>query len=196
MRLKSVCVYCGSSPGLLPAYLVAARKFGELLATRSVTLVYGGGNVGLMGAVANGALAKGGAVVGVMPRQLIAKEVAHDGLTELHAVDSMHERKMKMADLADAFVALPGGIGTLEEVFEAWTWTQLGFHGKPVALLDVEGFYAQLLGFLRHVVGQRFVRQEHFDTLLVDDDPVRLLDALDASRPVLVDKWVDRRKDA
>ena len=190
--ITSLCVFCGSSPGLEPAYASAARQFGSLIAQRGITLVYGGGDVGLMGQVANGALGSGGKVIGVMPRHLIEKEVAHRNLTELIAVSSMHERKMKMAELSDGFVALPGGIGTLEEIFEAITWTQLGLQQKPCALLNTAGFYTKLLSFLEFVVEQRFVKDEHYKSLLVESDGEKLLDRLSAYEHVAVEKWIDR----
>ncbi|NTV07448.1 MAG: TIGR00730 family Rossman fold protein, partial [Chlorobium limicola] len=178
--MKSICVYCGSSPGILPEYAAAATQFGRLLALRGIELVFGGGNVGLMGAVADGALDAGGRVTGVIPRRLQEKEVAHKNLTELHCVSSMHERKTMMADLSDAFVALPGGIGTLEEIFEVYTWTQLGFHRKPCAFLNVAGFYSGLFSFLEFMVEQRFVKDEHYRSLIVDSDGARLIDRIAA----------------
>jgi uncharacterized protein (TIGR00730 family) len=191
LPLRSLCIYCGSSPGALPEYTAAARTAGELLAARDITLVYGGGSVGLMGAVAGGALSAGGRVIGVMPQHLIDREVAHPGLTELHAVSSMHERKLKMADLSDAFVALPGGVGTLEEIFEVYTWTQLGIQSKPCAFLNVAGYYDSLISFLEHTVTQRFVREEHHATLLVDTDFATLLQRLETWQPATLDKWLD-----
>ena len=192
MNINSVCVYCGSSPGLLPEYLVAASKFGRLLASRGITVVYGGGKVGLMGAVADGALAAGGRVIGIIPKMMIAKEVAHRGLTELHAVHSMHERKTKMADLSDAFVALPGGVGTLEEIFEVFTWTQLGLHAKPCAFLNVAGFYDSLFAFIQNLVAQRFLKMQYLNSLLLETDMDQLLARLQAYEHVSVDKWIDR----
>jgi len=192
MPITSLCVFCGSSPGLAPAYASAARQFGSLIAQRGITLVYGGGNVGLMGEVANGALGSGGKVVGVIPRHLVEKEVEHRNLTELIVVSSMHERKMKMAELSDGFVALPGGIGTLEEIFEAITWTMLGLHRKPCAFLNTAGFYTKLLSFLEFEVEQRFVKEEHYKCLLVESDGGKLLDRLSAYEHVAVEKWIDR----
>jgi uncharacterized protein (TIGR00730 family) len=192
MKIKSVCVYCGSSPGLLPEYLEAASKFGRLLASGGITLVYGGGKVGLMGAVADGALGAGGRVIGVIPKLLIDKEVAHRGLTELHAVCSMHERKTKMADFSDAFVALPGGVGTLEEIFEACTWTQLGFHSKPCAFLNVMGFYDSLFAFIHNLVEQRFLKSVHLNSLFLETDMNQLLARLQAYEHMSIDKWIDR----
>lgn len=194
MRIQSVAVYCGSSPGNKPEYLAAARTLGRTLADNGLTLVYGGGDVGLMGALADSALAAGGTVVGVIPHFLIEKEVGHTGLTECHAVDSMHERKMKMADLAEAFIALPGGFGTLEEISEIFTWNQLGIHSKPCALLNVDGFYDPLIAFLRSLVEKRFVRREHLDALLVGADGASLLHKLQHYTPHHLDKWIDRNE--
>lgn len=190
--MQSVCVYCGASPGADPAFVPAAATVGRLLAESGRTLVYGGGRVGLMGAVADGALAAGGRVVGVIPQTLVDKEVAHRGLTELRVVGSMHERKALMADLSDGFLGMPGGIGTLEEFFEAWTWGQLGLHAKPYGLLDVAGFFGPLLGFLDRLVEQRFVRPEHRAMLLVGSDPGTLLSEMAAHRPAYLPKWIDR----
>jgi uncharacterized protein (TIGR00730 family) len=192
MTLKSLCVYCGSSPGLRASYVEAAQGFGTLIASQNITLVYGGGNVGLMGALADSVLRAGGEVIGVIPERLVAKEVAHRGLTTLHRVASMHERKLKMAELSDAFVAMPGGAGTLEEIFEVFTWTQLGFHSKPCAFLDVDQYYAWLFQFLDHMAEQRFIKEEHLATLIRGDDPAELLIQLRSFSPVTVDKWIDR----
>jgi uncharacterized protein (TIGR00730 family) len=192
MKLASVCVYCGSSPGRLPEYRAAADAFGRLLARRGLRLVYGGGSTGLMGAVADGALAEGGTVTGVIPRGLLHREVGHEGLTEQIPVASMHERKQRMAELADAFVALPGGIGTLEELVEVFTWSQLGFQDKPCALLDVADFYAPFRTFLDHMVTERFLKPAHRDTLFVESDPEQLLERLAAYEPSREDKWLDR----
>lgn len=188
--MRAVCVYCGSSPGSDPAYVAAAGEVGRLLASSGHTLVYGGGRVGMMGAVADAALAAGGRVIGVIPRSLVDKELAHRGVTELRVVTSMHERKATMADLADAFVALPGGVGTLEEIFEAWTWGQLGIHAKPYGLLNVGGFFSPLLTFLDEVVAAGFIRPEHRDMLLVDNDPAALLARVESHRPAFVPKWM------
>lgn len=188
--LRSVCVFCGSSAGAGGGYLGAAQALGRAIAERGMTLVYGGASVGLMGAVADAALAAGGAVVGVIPEALVKRELAHASLSELHQVTSMHERKAMMADRSDAFVALPGGAGTLEELFEVWTWAQLGYHRKPVGLLDVDGYYAPLLTFLDHQVRERFVRQEHRDMLVVDSDPTGLLDRFARYEAPSVVKWI------
>lgn len=176
--MRSVCVYCGSSTGRQPVYRDAARDFGRRLAQRELRLVYGGASIGLMGAVADAVLAHGGQAIGVIPESLMADEVAHRGLTELHITQSMHERKTLMAELADAFVALPGGLGTFEELFEILTWAQLGFHHKPCGLLDVAGYYAHLQGLLQNARDEAFVRPEHGDLLLIETDPGALLDGL------------------
>ncbi len=189
--LRRVCVFCGSSPGVRPSYLEAARALGATIARRGLGLVYGGASVGLMGAVAEAALAAGGEVIGVLPRSLQEREIAHLGLTELHVVDSMHTRKAMMAERADAFVALPGGLGTLEELFEVLTWRLLGLHRKPAGLLDVEGYYAPLVAFLERSVDEGFLRREHL-RLEVERDADALLDALAASPPVDVEKWITR----
>jgi len=193
MNLKSLCVYCGSSPGLRASYIKAAEEFGRLIAADGITLVYGGGNVGLMGAIADSVLQAGGSVIGVIPEQMVAKELAHNGLTELYRVGSMHERKLKMAELSDAFVALPGGIGTMEEIFEVFTWTQLGYHSKPCAFLDVEQYYSPLFQFLDHMAEQRFIKKEHLASLIRGDDPADLLTKLRNYTPATVDKWIDRK---
>ncbi len=176
--LRSLCVYCGARPGRDPAFLESARAFGALLARRDVTVVFGGSHIGLMGALADGALAEGGRVVGVIPRALVDRELAHRGLTELVVVDSMHERKAAMERRSDAFVALPGGSGTLDELFEIWTWRQLGIHHKPVALLDLGGYWQPLLACLDHLVAEGFSGRAEREMLLVESDPVALLDRL------------------
>jgi uncharacterized protein (TIGR00730 family) len=173
-----VCVFCGSSMGARPEFADVARLFGRLLAERGVGLVYGGASVGLMGTLADAVLAGGGEVIGVMPRSLVDREIAHPGLTELRVVASMHERKATMAGLADAFVALPGGLGTFEELFEVWTWAQLGLHHKPIALLDVADFYSPLAAFLDHAVNEHFIKPGNRAMLITATDPVALLDQL------------------
>ena len=191
--LRSVCVFSGSSPGARPSYAETAAALGREVALRGMRLVYGGASVGLMGAVADAALAAGGEVVGVIPQHLMDREVAHDGLTELRVTGSMHERKALMADLADGFVALPGGLGTLEELAEILTWSQLGLQSKPCGLLDVEGFFDPLLAFLDHTVTERFVSTEHRALVLAADRPDALLDLLAGWRPgVPGAKWLDR----
>ena len=172
----SVAVYCGSRFGDSPAFADAARTLGHLIGQRGATLVYGGGRVGLMGTVADAVMAAGGQVIGVIPQALMDREVGHAGLTELHVVQTMHERKQLMAERADAFISLPGGIGTLEELYEVWSWQQLGYHDKPVALLNVEGYYDALLAFHRTMRERGFVSDAQFDALLVETDPARLLD--------------------
>jgi uncharacterized protein (TIGR00730 family) len=190
IRLKTVCVFCGSNAGSRALYAEKAAELGRTIAARGLTLVYGGSKLGLMGIMADAALAAGGAVVGVIPAALVEREIAHGALTELRQVKSMHERKATMADLSDAFVAMPGGAGTLEEFFEIWTWAQLGHHQKPVGLLNSGGFFDRLLAFLDHVEGERFMRREHRKMLLVDSDAARLLDSCDGYEPPVVEKWI------
>jgi len=192
MEIRALCVYCGSSPGRKPIYRDTAYTVGQLLAGEKITLVYGGGNVGLMGAIADGALEAGGEVVGIIPRALVEKELAHDGLTELVRVETMHQRKEQMAARADAFLALPGGIGTLEEIFEALTWTQLRFHEKPCAFLDVAGYYTHLFAFLGQMTEEQFLRAEHLESIILEQDPVVALDHLRRYQPVTDEKWIDR----
>lgn len=190
--IKRLCVFCGSSLGTNTAYAETAEAMGVLLAQRNISLVYGGGNVGLMGVVANAALAAGGSVIGVIPQALADREIAHAGLTELHVVDSMHTRKAMMADLSDAFVAMPGGVGTFEEFFEAVTWTQLGLHRKPCGLLNVNAFYSPLAAFIDLAVTEGFIKPVHRAAIVVDDNPARLLDTLAAIRLPDVPKWIRR----
>ncbi len=188
----NICVFAGSSTGRNPAYLQAAEALGATIAQRGMGLVYGGASVGLMNAVAEGALAGGGQVIGILPQWLQDWEVAHPGLTELRIVSSMHERKAQMADLSDAFVVLPGGIGSLEEWFEVWTWLQLGIHKKPIGLLNVAGYYDQLKVFLDHVVTEGFLRPTHATMLLSEAEPDVLLDALLTQEIPTLEKWVER----
>lgn len=190
--MKRVCVYAGSSNGARPEYRDAAERLGRSLAHRDLGVVYGGAHVGLMGVLADTALEAGGEVIGVMPASLAAREIGHLGLTELHVVTSMHERKAMMADLADAFVALPGGFGTIEELVEILTWAQLGLHVKPCGLLDVAGYYTPLQAFFDHAVAEGFLRAQHRAMLFVDDDPDALLDAFAIWEPPVVEKWIDR----
>jgi len=192
MPIHRVCVFCGSSSGAVPDFAELAERLGALLAARRLGLVYGGASVGLMGRLAGAALAAGGEVIGVIPRSLVEMEVAHTGLSELRVVGTMHERKALMADLADAFIALPGGIGTLDELFEVLTWAQLGLHTKPVGLLDCAHYFAALLAFLDRAVSARFVQPVHRAMLLVDEDPARLLAAFEAYTAPPPFKWVDR----
>ena len=191
-QLASVCVFCGSSPGADPAFLAAAQATGAAIARRGAALVYGGANVGLMGAVADAALAAGGEVFGVLPESLAAKELAHPGLTRIEIVASMHERKARMADLSDAFLALPGGIGTLEEICEIWTWAQLGFHDKPAGFLNVAGFYDPLKIFLDHMTEQAFLKPPHRHMAHFGTGPDELLDAFATYQPPAVEKWMER----
>lgn len=191
--MDRICVFCGSSAGASPAYREAARALGRSLAERGLGLVYGGGGVGLMGTVADAALDAGGEVVGVIPRALQLRELAHARLTTLHVVSSMHERKAKMAELAHGFIALPGGMGTLEEFAEILTWAQLGLHARPCGLLDVAGYYAPLVSFFDKATAEGFVRPEHRRLVLVDTDPGALLDRFARWEPPAVEKWIDRR---
>ena len=192
--MKAVCVYCGSSPGVRPEYAEVAKVLGKTMAEQGLALVYGGGKVGLMGIVADSVLAHGGMAIGIIPDALKQKEVGHRGLTELHVVRNMHERKQMMADRADAFIAMPGGVGTFEELFETFTWAQLGYHDKPVGLLNVAGFYDGMLAFLSHAVSEGFLKQVHADMLHVSSSPSGLLGKLAAAPRVRVDKWQAARE--
>lgn len=189
--MKRVCVFAGSSSGVRAEYTAAAGKLGRVLAARGIELVYGGARVGLMGTVADAVLAGGGRVTGVIPRAMVEKEVAHTGLTDLRVVTSMHERKALMADLSDAFIALPGGWGTLDEMFEILTWAQLGLHSKPCGLLNVQGYYDGLLSFLEHSTTEGFVRSEYRAMISVAESPAELVDVLQAYLPPVVEKWID-----
>lgn len=190
--MRRICVFCGSSMGAKPAYAEAARAMGTLIAQRGLGLVYGGGEVGLMGVIANTALAAGGEVIGVIPEALMRMEVGHPRLTELHVVATMHDRKAMMAELSDGFIAMPGGIGTLEELFEIWTWGQLGIHPKPLGFLDVAGYYHTLHAFLDHMVAEGFVKDRHRAMTAVETDPAALLDRLAAYVPPNVVKVAGR----
>jgi uncharacterized protein (TIGR00730 family) len=190
--LSSVCVFCGSNGGADPAYLEAAAAVGRGLAERQIRLVYGGGKVGMMGAIADAALDAGGEVVGVIPQQIFDLEIGHEGVTDLRVVGSMHERKALMAELAEAFVALPGGIGTFEELFEVFTWAQLGLHRKPLGLLDVAGYYAPLEAMLDHAVEERFLRPQTRAMLVRDDSLDGLLERFADWSPPGLPKWIDR----
>jgi uncharacterized protein (TIGR00730 family) len=191
--MKRICVFCGSSPGSCPEYRAAAEELGAELARRNIGLVYGGGNVGLMGVLADAVLRAGGEAQGVIPEALMAREVGHNGLTKLHVVRSMHERKALMADLSDAFIAMPGGFGTLEEFCEGVTWAQLGLHVKPCGILNTLGYYSPLLAMLDHAVEERFLKQENRGLVLARDQPADLLQALEEWRPLHVEKWLDRK---
>lgn len=191
---KAIAVFCGSSTGADPAYAAAARVLGTALAAQGLELVYGGGNVGLMGVIADAALAGGGKVTGVIPEALMAREIGHTGLTDLRVVGSMHDRKAMMASLADAFIAMPGGFGTFEEFFEVVTWTQLGLHAKPAGLLNVDGFYAPLIDFLDRATAAGFIKPPHRAMVLDDADPGRLLARLLVAEPPSVIKWITPRE--
>ncbi len=191
--MQSVCVFCGSNTGAGEAYADAARKLAYAIAGRRLRLVYGGGSIGLMGVLGKAALAAGGHVIGVTPRRLVEREVVHAGLTELRVVESMHERKALMAELSDAFIALPGGLGTLDELFEMLTWTQLGIQRKPCALLEVNGYFGKLAAFLDHAVEERFIKAEHRAMLICEKAPETLLDRLASIRWPEVSKWMDRK---
>lgn len=190
--MKRVCVFCGSSPGAKPDYMQAAKALGEALLARGLGLVYGGGDVGLMGGVARTVFEAGGEVIGVIPKALAEKEVAYTALTDLRVVESMHERKALMAKLSDAFIALPGGLGTIEELFEILTWTQLGIHEKPCGLLNVCGYFDDILHFVNRAVDENFINPEHRSLLAVDDDPGALIEQLERFAPPAFDKakWI------
>jgi len=190
--MRRICVFCGSSPGARPEYLQAAKQLGYTLASKDIGLVYGGARVGMMGKIAESVLEKGGEVTGVIPKGLVEKEVAFTELADLRVVDSMHERKALMADLSDGFIALPGGLGTIEEFFEVLTWAQLGIHPKPCGLLNVKQYYDRLLDFLDHSVEEKFVELEHRSMILVDENPKRLLKKFETYLPPKIDKakWV------
>lgn len=190
MKIKNICVNCGSNAGTNPEYIKAAIDLGRYLAENKIGLVYGGAGVGLMGAVASSALENGGDVIGVIPESF-ADRVGHDNLTELHVVPTMHERKTIMFDLSDGFIALPGGMGTIEEIFEVLTWAQLGFHSKPCGLLNICGYYDSILTFLDNAVNQHFVRPEHREMLLVDIDAESLITRFNSYEPTSIEKWID-----
>jgi uncharacterized protein (TIGR00730 family) len=191
MMLRTVCVFCAANPGTRPQYMEQAAAMGRYLARSKRRIAYGGGRTGLMGALADAALEAGGEVIGIMPRHLVDREVAHTGLTELRVVASMHERKSMLAELSDGFLAMPGGIGTLEELFEIWTWGQLGLHRKPYGLLQVEEFYAPLLAFLDHAVAVGFIRPENRALLVVDSDPAELVRRMETAWVPAVPRWLD-----
>jgi uncharacterized protein (TIGR00730 family) len=190
-EIRRLAVFCGSNPGARPEYIEATRSFGRLLASRGIGIVYGGSNVGLMQALADAMLDDLGDIIGVIPRMLVEREVANKALTDLRVVDSMHERKAIMAELADGFVALPGGIGTLEEFFEIWTWAQLGMHDKPCGLLNVAEYFDPLLEFLDRAVAEKFVREVHRKMVIVESDPKALLARFEAYEPPRVVKWIN-----
>ena len=190
MTLHTVCVFCAAGAGRDAIYTSEARALGAYLAESGRRLVYGGGRTGLMGALAEGALAAGGEVIGIMPKHLVDHEVAHTGLTELRVVGSMHERKAMLAELSDGFLAMPGGLGTLEELFEIWTWGQLGLHRKPYGMLNVNGYFTPLLTFLDHAVTEQFFRPQYRALLVVDTDPAALLSRMEAMEPPPLSRWV------
>ena len=190
--MKRICVYCGSSPGKNENFSLQAKQLGKCLADANIELVYGGASVGLMGSVADAVMSHGGKVIGVIPKALVRKEVCHEHLTELQIVDSMHDRKAAMAELSDGFIALPGGLGTLEELFEILTWGQLGFHNKPCGLINVDGYYDHLIRFLEHSVSERLLKREHSDLLMVQSTPEELLTAMMDFTPEQTDKWINR----
>ena len=192
MILQTVCVFCAAGEGRNPTYVAHARQMGRYLAGSGRRLVYGGGRTGLMGALAEGALGAGGEVVGIMPKHLVDHEVAHTGLTELRVVASMHERKAMLADMSDGFLAMPGGLGTLEELFEIWTWGQLGLHRKPYGILNVHGYFTPLLAFLDHAVSEQFIRPEYRALLVVDTEPAALIARMEAMEPPPLPRWVQR----
>jgi uncharacterized protein (TIGR00730 family) len=190
--MKRICVFCGSSAGSQPEYREGAEQLGAELTRREIGLVYGGGNVGLMGAIADSVLKSGGEAIGVIPEHLMKREIGHNRLTKLHIVRSMHERKALMADLSDAFIALPGGFGTLEEFFEVLTWSQLGLHAKPCGIVNVLGYYTPLLRMLDHAVDERFLKPQNRALVIARETPAELLQAFEDWRPVHVEKWLDR----
>ena len=190
---KRLCVFCGSSHGANPVYAEAAKNLGAEFARRGITLVYGGGNVGLMGVIADAVLAAGGEVIGVIPEALMAKELGHSGIQDLRVVKTMHERKAMMAELSDGFIAMPGGIGTFEEFFEIVTWAQLGFHAKPCALLNVNGFYDPLLRLIDHAIAEHFVKPKQRDLVLVESDGSKLLECMANQHVPHEPKWIDRK---
>mgnify|MGYP005662173785 FL=1 len=192
--MPSICVFCGSSPGNQPSFVQAAKLTGAALANRGIELVYGGGGRGMMGAVADGAIGAGGKTLGVIPRGLFKREGLHRGLDRLEIVDSMHARKAMMAASSDGFITLPGGLGTMEELFEIWTWTQIGIHAKPCGLLNVDGYYDGLLAFLENMVACGFVQASHRDVVLVDDDPARLIEQVLSHKPRIHERWMSEEQ--
>jgi uncharacterized protein (TIGR00730 family) len=194
-RVERICVFCGASPGARPAYRDVSAELARVLVANGIGVVYGGGGVGLMGALADAVLAEGGEVTGIIPRALMDREIAHRDVADMRVVGSMHERKALMAELADAFVALPGGLGTLEELFEVYTWAQLGLHRKPCALLNVDGYYDGVVRFLSHAVAERFLREEHREMLIVEREPEALIERLRRFEPdAALPKWIDREE--
>ena len=191
--MKRICVFCGSNNGANPIYSETAEKVGKFLASKNIELVYGGGRVGLMGKVADTVMANGGTVIGIIPQSLATKEIAHQNLTELHIVNSMHERKAMMADLADGFIALPGGFGTFEEFCEIVTWAQLGIHQKPCGLLNINGFYDNLIALINFSTTENFIRAEHRQLVLVERAVEKLFDLMKDFQPPVIEKWLDKK---
>jgi uncharacterized protein (TIGR00730 family) len=192
--MNSICVFCGSSVGKRKNYILKARQLGQIIAEKNITLIYGGGNIGVMREIADSALKHGGKVIGVMPQHIVDKEVAHYNISELHIVKSMHERKALMAKLADAFIAMPGGFGTIDEIFEVMTWNQLEIIKKPTGLLNVDGYFDHLIAFIRHAVDEKFVREEHKQNLIIETDADLLIEKLENFKPNQAEKWIDRLK--
>ncbi|MCX8639448.1 TIGR00730 family Rossman fold protein [Gilliamella sp. B3172] len=189
---KNICVFCGASEGTSPEYSLAAEQLGKTIANQNRRLIYGGGNKGLMGIIANAVLANGGEVIGVIPERLVQAETAHHGITRLEVVENMHQRKARLSELADGFIAMPGGTGTLEEVFEVWTGMQIGYHEKPVALFNVSGFWQSLLNFLEHSVNEGFIRDSFYQTLIVSDNNELILKRMDEFVPKDLQRWVKK----
>ncbi len=190
--MKSICVFCGSNSGKGTNYLVSAQKLGKLMAGKGIELVYGGGNVGIMGELANTVLQYNGKVTGVIPEDLVAREVAFKNATELKIVKTMHERKALMSELSDGFIMMSGGIGTLEEFFEAWTWAQLGIHSKPIGILNTDNYFGLLIDFINKAVGEKFVHELYLNMIIVDEDPDSLITKMEEFRPVGVRKWINK----
>jgi len=191
--IKRLCVYCGASTGNRPEYTQAARELARAMVSRDIGLVYGGASIGVMGALADAVIKEGGEVIGIIPSGLLAKEVAHTGITELREVDSMHERKAMMAELSDGFIALPGGLGTIEEFFEIWTWAQLGMHRKPCGLLNAGRYFDKLIAFIDHAVSEQFVKKEHRSMVFVEREADILLQKFESYKPPEVARWIDRK---
>jgi len=192
MGVRSVCIYCGSSLGNSPEYAEQASILARTLAQNAITIVYGGAKVGLMGVIADTALAEGGTVIGVIPQSLVEKEVAHQGLSKIHVVESMHERKALMSELSEGFIALPGGVGTFEEIFEVWTWAQLGFHSKPCGLLNVSSYFDPLSAFISHAASEGFIKPQHQQMLIVAATVDELLAKFNTYKPPTVKKWISQ----
>ncbi|MBK8551835.1 MAG: TIGR00730 family Rossman fold protein [Ignavibacteria bacterium] len=191
--MKSICVFCGSNSGKGVKHLLAAQSLGKILAKENITLVYGGGNVGIMGEIANTVLQYNGKVIGIIPEDLVAREAALKEVTELIIVKSMHERKAKMSELSDGFIVMSGGIGTLEEFFEVWTWAQLGIHEKPIGILNIDGYYDLMIDFINNCVKQEFVHEKNLDMIIIEKDAETLLEKMKEFKPVTVRKWTDTR---